>query len=263
MVFKALQTVIFVQEILNFVVEYIWSGLECISPWLVGWWCWFIGFLENSFRDQTPLHPTGSQPINNTTPSCNSNTRISPDKTIIFFTKPFESKVFLFFSWDTRSPYVCWVVVIDLNQTEALCNWEWETFGSRSFCKKEEEKNTFYICFTSEYILVGTLKVDRAGLFNNQNVYSGDLIPLSRGLRGGVRISKYIAICHNILGIFEISLEYLKIRRISKYIVGAASADPKKVNKDWPNPLFASSSLEENQYKDSYSSLFIIISFTS
>ena len=79
---------------------------------------------------------------------------------------------------------------------------------------------------------MGTLKVDRAGLFNNQNVYSGDLDPLSRGLRGGVRISKYIAICHNILGIFEISLEYLKIRRISKYIAGAASADPKKVNKD-------------------------------
>ena len=94
----------------------------------------------------------------------------SPHKTIWI-------KIVPFFSWDTRSRYVCWVVVIDLNQTEALCNWEWETFGSRSFCKKKEEKNTFYICFTSEYILVGTLKVDRAGLFNNQNVYSGDLDP--------------------------------------------------------------------------------------
>ena len=59
-----------------------------LASWVVP--CWFIGFLENSFRDQTPLHPTGSQPINNTTPSCNSNTRISPDKTIIFF-RPFFS----------------------------------------------------------------------------------------------------------------------------------------------------------------------------
>ena len=127
----------------NFVARYLVWLRMCFTlrSWVVP--CWFIGFLENSFRDQTPLHPTGSQPINNTTPSCNSNTRISPDKTIIFFTKPFESKVFLFFSWDTRSPYVCWVVVIDLNQTEALCNWEWETFGSRSFCKKKKRKTHF------------------------------------------------------------------------------------------------------------------------
>ena len=108
-------------------------------------------------------------------------------------------------------------------------------------------RNISYLLPSSEYILLGTLKVDQCASapFNNQNVYSGDL-PLPPRPQGGVRISKYIAICQNILGIFE-NQENIWIDRRRR-------PPPRKWTKTDQIPSFPG---RESIQEDSYTLVFI------
>ena len=150
-------------------------------------------------------------------------------------------KVGLYFQdvWLAAVPCTCWVRIgLDSDRGSG------EIEKGKHLDQGLKIVETFYICRNT--FCWGLWKLTRAAApFNNQNVYSRTS-PLPRP-RGGVRISKYIAICQNILAqnIWK-SGEYLNTST-------AASSPPRKWTKTDQIPLF----LEGNQYQaDSYTLVY-------
>lgn len=127
---------------------------------------------------------------------------------------------------------------------QVFCVWSVRKIVVGKFAKHF----TFW-CSSLNLFCRGLWKLTDQVLFNNQNVYSGDL-PLSPGLR---EVSEYL----NISPFAGISSEYLKIRRIHR---GHPPRPPRKWTKTDQIPSFHSG--KESIRELSYTSL-LIISFTA